>query len=302
MESSRISSWNDAIENTVKFVGESAQAYKIMHLLSAKQYSLLHNCLMYTSLILSPIAGTLAAIESVLGNPSIYLGIIIAVISFMVTVIAGIIKFGGFYEKSESHKIATSKYTSLESNVRRQLQLYREDRMSAHEYFEWLSQSFDDLFHGAPFIDDHIYQKYYNLSIEKGLVFPNRYDNFITIEKGLQKKFISQIENTNDIIVTKEESNPNSPRLDVLLEMGEVPIRPISEEINPDENSPDSDRIQFTESESGENLQKNTLYNNIDLIPKEIYPRRRNVNTPISDLNRYGDAQMNYELKRFMNF
>jgi len=312
--------WNAAIENTIKFVGESAQAYKMMHLLSAKQYSWLNNILMYISLALSPVAGSLAAIEAALGNPSVYISITIAIISFLTAVITGIIKFGCFHQKSEAHKIATSKYTSLESNVRRQLQLYRDDRVPAHEYYEWLTRSFDDLFHGAPFIDDHIYGKYYKMALEKGLVFPERYDHFITIERGVRDEFLSDIGNNDDIFVTKEES-PRIGDQDVGIGVtggsDSIPApnlgrRPGAQTYS---SKPEQVRVQFYASPEGgsQEMQPSGSGRNQagDLEDGtsssrsgnfNVYPRRKSVNTPLSDLNRYGEAQMTYELRRFMNF
>lgn len=318
METRTTNTWNEAIENTVKFVGESAQAYKMMHLLSAKQYLWLNNILMYTSLVLSPAAGALAAISAALENPSLYMDITITVICFITAVITGIIKFGCFHEKSEAHKIATSKYTSLEVNIRRQLQLYRDDRVPAHEYYEWLSQSFDDLFHGAPFIEDHIYKKYYKLSLEKGLVFPNRYDNFITIERGLRDKLISDIGNRDEIQVTAQESPLNSPHgnnQNIALNLNQISDNPThSPMANLTQQSPT--RVQFDSKEFQESSSQDTPVNSsrvgrTDLeagmssnrpLGFNIYPRRKSVNTPLSDLNRYGESQMNYELRRFMNF
>jgi hypothetical protein len=312
----RTNTWNAAIENTVKFIGESAQAYKMMHLLSAKQFSLLNNTLMYISLVLSPATGTLAAITAALGNPSVYINIVIAILAFIVAIITGIIKFGSFNEKSEAHKIATSKYTSLESNVRRQLQLYRDDRIPAHEYYEWLAQSFDDLFHGAPFINDHIYEKYYKLSLEKGLVFPNRYDNFITIERGLRDKLVADIKNDGDIQVTAQESPPDSPhKQNVVLDMP-LDCNDSNTEQNVNNLSQSPAQVQFncgdaSYSSSQDTPPHSSRINRIELegevtsnrpLNFNIYPRRRSVNTPLADLNRYGESQMNYELRRFMNF
>ena len=306
----KIHGWNDAIENTIKFIGESAQAYKMMHLLSAKQYSWLYNFLMYASLILSPAAGTLATVETALqGDYGMYFSITVAVISFLVTVVTGVIKFGSFHEKSESHKIATSKYTSLESNVRRQLQLYREDRIPAPEYYEWLDKSFDDLFRGAPFIDDRIYRKYYKLSIQKGLVFPNRYDNFITIERGWCDKLICDIENQADIEVTGSLPARHPEGASGLRPPGagdESPEREGKKEGAGGETVPEAGGARDLEIGSRVRFHAPITAQNSGTFSTgsrmSIYPRRKSVHTPIADLNRYGEGQMNYELRRFMNF
>jgi hypothetical protein len=239
------SNWNEAIENSVKFIGESSQAYKMMHLLSAQKYSRLYSVIMYITLFLAPLTGTLATV-SIFHSSSIPFNITIAILGYLTGILTAIIKFGKFHEKSTSHKLATNKYTSLESNVRRQLQLYRNDRVPSNEYFEWLSKSFDDLFLSSPFIDDYIYKKYYKLSVEKGLVFPNRYDNFITVEKNFNEPQIQE----EIQIISEETSDEGSIKT---------------------ENKPQ----KF-----------NTL------------PRAKNDQNSISDLGRYGDQQMKYELGR----
>jgi hypothetical protein len=283
--------WNDAIENAVKFIGESAQAYKMMHLLSAKRYSMLYNFIMYVTLFLSPIISAISTIESVINPVSAPMNITIAILSGIAAIFTAILKFGNFHEKSESHKMVTGKYTSLETNVRMQLKLYRDDRIPSSEYYDWLSNSFNDLFHGAPFIDNSIYNKYYKLSIKKGLVFPNRYDNFITVEKGFSEKMLFDIENKEEIQIISEDSPKNT------YNKTEIEIQVESSDDSPkiEKNTQSSEDRSYGTCKPKTDMEspRTTAYN--------VLPRRRNLQTPISEFNRYCDQQMNYELRRFMN-
>ena len=62
------------------------------------------------------------------------------------------VKFYKIEESSSLHSIAASKYTSLEKNIHRQLQLYKSDRISPQDYLEWLTTTFDELLISSPLI------------------------------------------------------------------------------------------------------------------------------------------------------
>ena len=51
--------WNQDIEKIVHEIGEKSKSYKIMHIKEAKSISFIYDLLMYSGIILGPIAGLL---------------------------------------------------------------------------------------------------------------------------------------------------------------------------------------------------------------------------------------------------
>jgi len=162
--------WSDNIEKILKELGESCLGYKWMNMFAAKSNEFKYNTLMYISIVIGPLAGVLSAVSS--DNEMNYLPVIVTAFSFLSGVISTIIKFSEFGEKSVIYKNTAAKYASLESNIRRQLSLTRDDRVNAGEYLEWISKSYDDLFTSSPFITDSIYQQWVKYAKENDLSIP----------------------------------------------------------------------------------------------------------------------------------
>ena len=109
-------------------------------------------------------------------------------------IVVAITKFGKFEERSSHHKLAASKYTSLESNVRRQLILCRTDRINAGQYLEWIGNSFDELFLASPLVARNIYEKYVELAHKNGISVPDEYEITINIDEKIPSTKIQRIE------------------------------------------------------------------------------------------------------------
>ena len=169
--------WNENIEKNVHEIGEKSKGYKIMHIKEARNISFTYDLLMYSGIFLGPIAGLLSAIGSILSpdDSPTTLPIISACVAFVSGIVVAVTKYGRFEEKGSHHKMAASKYTSLESNIRRQLILYRENRQDAAQYLEWIGNSFDDLFTASPLVTDKIYKEYIKVAKENGIVIPDEY-------------------------------------------------------------------------------------------------------------------------------
>ena len=65
---------------------------------------------------------------------------ITTLISFLSGILITIIKFNKYDEVSYAHKTASSRYISLEENIRRQLMLYREDRINDKFNLDMISE------------------------------------------------------------------------------------------------------------------------------------------------------------------
>ena len=131
--------WNDKLEMAAKDIGETSKSYKLMHIQEAQLADKTYNRLMIIGIIMGPLSGITSGIGATIntGTEPI-IPIIAAIFGFISGIIVAIIKFGKYDEASNANKQAAARYTSIESNVRRQLGLYRSDRVPAIPYMEWL--------------------------------------------------------------------------------------------------------------------------------------------------------------------
>jgi hypothetical protein len=196
IEKENITDWNDKIELVVKNIGEMSTGYKIMHIEVAQTSYKSYKKWMLLGIIIGPITGTLSSIGAIIES-NLIIPIIVSIMSFLSGIIVAIIKFGKFEELSSSNKNAAAKYTSLESNIRRQLSLYRKNRINPIKYMEWIETKFDELFSAAPLIPIEIYNKYIEFAKENGKIIPKKYNTTIEINNNEQN--IQQLTNTSEI-------------------------------------------------------------------------------------------------------
>lgn len=164
------STWNDNLETIVKNIGDMSNVYKLMHVHTAQRCNNVYNRYMYFSIFIGPMTGLLSSIIPMFDDQTIkYLNVTITFFSFLSGILATIIKFGKFDEECSANKLAASRYTSLESNVNRHLSLYRKDRISAKEYIEWLTKSYDELFLASPLIPEYISKIYMEKAEKEGI-------------------------------------------------------------------------------------------------------------------------------------
>ena len=197
--------WDEDIENNVKELGEKAKGYKIMHIQEARRISRQYKWLMYSGIFLGPIAGLLSGIGAII-NPSdgpVEWPIAATCAGFISGIVVAVTKFGKFEEKSSHHKLAASKYTSLESNVRRQLVLCRTERVNAVKYLEWIGNSFDDLFLASPLIARSIYTEYVKVAKENGLTVPDEYQLTINVNERYQLQKFNEMKDSSVININE---------------------------------------------------------------------------------------------------
>ena len=161
----QMSSWNSKIEHTVRLIEKQCRIYKKMHDEIYMENVDKHSYYMLTAIIITPLSGVVTALGTILStelNELCIYSITSTILSFISGILITVIKFNKYDEISYSHKIAYSRYISLEENIKRQLMLYREDRIRADEYLNWLSKSFDELFESSPNFDSKTLKKYSN--------------------------------------------------------------------------------------------------------------------------------------------
>lgn len=188
--------WNEKLEEAVKNIGECSKGYKLMHIYEAHRTSKIHNFLMLLGIFIGPLSGVISGIGvslSTCSNPG--WSVSTTILGFISGIIVAIIKFGKYEEISMSNKQAAARYTSIENNVRRQLGLYRTDRVEATRYMEWLESKYEELFLSAPLIPKNIYKK----ANKEGIFVPRYYESIITINKNnVENENVIQINDKND--------------------------------------------------------------------------------------------------------
>jgi len=195
--------WTSSISKNIKLIGDLSIGYKWMHLHSAKMYLMRHRCLMYTSLVLSPIVTFILIVESTLIRPKYpdnhVLSLIASALTLIVTITLSIVEFGGYKDLSDEHQTFAAKYMSLISNIRRQMDLDVQQREIATDYLAWIVKSYDELFEMSPLIKETFVKKYMELAKEKNLPIPE--ESLMEIS-AMQ---IINVDNTLPIIVTKKD-------------------------------------------------------------------------------------------------
>ena len=289
----RISSenkWNKDQEIAVQKIGESANSLKVMHINVSRNASSKYEMLMIISIILGPASGTINIIGAEYPDHIAIFLIISAIISFVSGILIAIVKFSSLDEVSIAHKSAAAKYTSLESNVRRQLSLYRDNRPAPDKYLEWLTSSYDELFASTPLIPRDIQDAYAEHARKNGITLPDQIENVIEINTKYQQSKLRDVINTSHINIETDPNNSDRSSLDmritgVDMRLTEVDMRLTGVDIEAN-NSQDNTR-GIDAQLKGESLVK---------------IKRTNSMNYYSDLGQFGDGLMAYEMSRMFGF
>jgi len=211
-EDKAVTVWNEELESAVKEIGDESKGYKIMHIHMAQTANQMYTKLTMLGILLGPLSSLLSGIEA-MSNPYRHsvLAVITICLGFLSGVTVAVIKFGKYDEVSNANKTASARYTSLESNVRRQLSLQRKDRIPAMTYMEWLESKYEELFMSAPLLPRNVYDKYINAAKKQGLAVPQRYKMEFDIEKGYTESKKAEITDISDIHVTRNSTDTRPP-------------------------------------------------------------------------------------------
>lgn len=244
---SSVTKWSDNVEKVIKDIGDSCIGYKWMSILAAKQNNIRYDVLMYLIIAIGPLAGVFTSIAVSYPDENSWLQIISIILSFVSGVVSTSLKFSQLEQKSISFKQVASKYASLEGNIRRQLNLGREDRINASEYLEWVSSSFDELFASTPLMPNGIYKQWVDFAKKNNVTIPKELGGVIT-EEGDDK-------------------------LDQLCTLKMITV-------NTDKDSRENTIVEIKIDKKNGTLKRKDIYNNL------------------SDLNRFADGRMKYEMAR----
>lgn len=256
--------WTSIMEKNVKEIGEKANGYKIMHIQQARKVSKKYKCLMYLGICLGPLSALLSGIGATLNQDApVKFPIASACAGFIAGLVVAITKFGKFEEKGSHHKIAASKYTSLESNIRRQLMLCRNNRVNAAKYIEWIGNSFDDLFLASPLITRKIYTNYVKIARKNGITIPDEYNLTININQPYQIQKFNEIKDVTLIKINECNSDTEETNNEIKIDV----------ETQPNENMTFKGATKIKRTDTLTNFQ---------------------------DINEFSDGRMRYEMKRMM--
>jgi F0F1-type ATP synthase assembly protein I len=219
--------WNEKLEDAVRNIGEDSKSYKLMHIYEAQRANRIYTKLTMAGIILGPLTGIIAGIDTtVIQSKEPILSITATVLGFLSGIVVAVIKFGRYDEFSNANKQAAARYTSIESNVRRQLGLYREDRVPATLYMEWLETKYGELFLSAPLLPSDVYDKF---SQAENTSVLNRYEDIISInddyEKAEVKKIVdvTNIEINNGYKVSREQEIKGQKQIKRSYTMSQFP-------------------------------------------------------------------------------
>lgn len=256
--------WTIIMEKNVKEIGEKAKGYKIMHIQEAHKVNKKYKCLMYLGICLGPLSALLSGIGATL-NPDapVTFPIASACSAFIAGIVVAITKFGKFEEKVSNHRIAASKYTSLESNIRRQLILCKNNRVNAAKYIEWIGNSFDDLFMASPLITRKVYTNYVKIAKINGITIPDEYSLTIDINQPYQIQKFNEIKDVTAIQINESDSHNEDPNNEIKIDI----------ETQPNEN------MTFKG--------KTTI-------------KRTEILSNFPELNEFSDGRMGYEMNRMI--
>jgi hypothetical protein len=193
--------WDNSIELILNEIGEKSYGYKTMHIKESLYKKKIYNYLMYSGIILGPLAGLISTIQNTLypstDNP--ILPIISVTISFISGIVIAINKFGKFEETANIHKTTANKYTSLENNIRCQLKLKKNMRVKPLEYNKWITQSYNDIYISSPMISNKIYNLYKKYAKKNKLYIPDEYEKIIILSENNLNTINNNIKNNNQL-------------------------------------------------------------------------------------------------------
>ena len=198
--------WNSKLEEAAQSIGQAAQGYKHMHIWQAQRATNRHKYLMGSGIIFGPLASLLQSIGLALNletEPGI--SVFVILLGFLSGIIVAAVKFGKYDEVSNANKSAAARYTSVEANVRRQLGLYRRDRMPAIAYMDWLETKYEELLMSAPLLSASSFERYSKHAKTKGLPIPEQYDHLISINEDYESTKAHEIVDRSQIRVTIAE-------------------------------------------------------------------------------------------------
>jgi hypothetical protein len=165
--------WNHKLEEVIIEISKKCAKNKATFMNYAQKSLYRYNIMMYSLIVLGPISGILSTVNS--DHPAI--GICASILGFATGTISAVIKFSDYQEKTLTYKTLANKYSSLETNISRQLTLSKKDRVNAGKYLEWVTTSYQELFNIVPVIEHSLENGALNeIKTENNKLAPDKVD------------------------------------------------------------------------------------------------------------------------------
>lgn len=291
--------WTLAIEKNVQLIGNLSIGYKWMHTRSAKIFGRRYRHMTYLIGIINAVTTFLLIIDALYVRsfyPDSYiLSLIAAGMTMLTTIIDTIVVFGGYQDLAEDHQTFAAKYTSLTSNIRRQLNLKFMYRENAPDYLSWIAKNYDELFEMAPLIRGNLIKEYTKIAEKKGLPIPE--ETLMEICAG--------------DIVNRDTDVPfilHHPSVNINQRMGEYKDETvINISPQPEESEESSSPLNVINTSPNWSPRKNGDTGSSMSIGTARTPRRKErklykskptSNKVIVDINKFDDQRMQFELNR----
>ena len=176
--------WNSKLEDAAREIGQSSQGYKHMHIWQAQLATRYYRLLTGAGIVIGPMASVISSVGVALemeSDPAI--SIFVILLGFLSGIVVAAVKFGKYEEAGNANKSAAARYTSIEANVRRQLGLYRNDRLPSISYMDWLGTKYEEVMMSAPLLSAGTYKRYSRYANKKGLEIPGKYERKISVNE-----------------------------------------------------------------------------------------------------------------------
>lgn len=163
--------WTREIETLIKELAKTAVTYKKLHEKESRNCHRYNNKAMYLAVAMGPLSSVIASIGAVLHPdedkvfPLTEIGL-----GFLTGVVVASIKVAKFQEKSNDHKLASVKYSSLINGINFQLALPISERDNPIEFFKWVESKYDELSTNSPLLSENDNKKVENVmcKLEEG--------------------------------------------------------------------------------------------------------------------------------------
>lgn len=272
--------------------------YKMMHISVAQQADKLYSRYMLAGIILGPLSGVISGIGVAVGDKTIAFQTIATILSFLSGIVVAIIKFNKFDEVINTNKMAAAKYTSLESNVRRQLAVYRNNRIDASSYIEWLSSTYENLFSSAPLLPVSVHDSFVKKASRENIDLPLSYSGAIEINSEYNNAMTS----SKKIKINEEELYDTMPIVEEYQTFKDQESKDdVYNTVNYSPQQPDNISTSTANSTTASNV--NSVVNSIatSIISPANRERRLTKAYP-AGIEDYSDGQMEYQMNRMKGF
>lgn len=148
--------WNSAIENLIKGLGEKALSLSWLHSRSEKRYTYLNNYLAIPAIVLSTVTGAGSIGFGSTADVSLAMG----GISILVSVISTLNSYFSFAKRAEAHRITSISYSKLYLQISIELSLPRKKRMIVKDFMKTVSEQIQRLNEIQPQIPDKVIIEY----------------------------------------------------------------------------------------------------------------------------------------------